>query len=108
MIARTWSASATPDGAAAYQRHFESHVLSELAEVPGYLDAFLLCREESGRVELTVLSFWNSVDAIRRFAGPEYETAVVHDDAKAVLDHYETVVRHYSVAVAASEAGGKE
>jgi heme-degrading monooxygenase HmoA len=108
MIARAWSASATPDGAAAYQRHFESHVLAELAEVPGYLDAFLLRREDSGRVELTVLSLWKSTDAIRRFAGPEYDTAVVHDDAKAVLDHYDTFVRHYSVAVAASEAGGAE
>ncbi|MGI5226432.1 hypothetical protein [Actinoallomurus sp. CA-142502] len=83
-------------------------MLVELARVPGYLGAFLLCHEESGRVRLTVLSLWNSTDAIRRFAGQEYETAVVHDDAKAVLDDYDTVVRHHSVAVAAPAPGGPE
>jgi heme-degrading monooxygenase HmoA len=59
----------------------------------------LLERPVSDAVEIVVITFWESVDAIRAFAGADLEGAVVADEAAALLTQFDRRVRHYEVAV---------
>ncbi|MEV7806863.1 antibiotic biosynthesis monooxygenase [Microbispora sp. NPDC088329] len=100
MIARIWRASATPEGADGYERHFTGAVLPSLRDVDGHRGAYLLRRDAGdGRVELQVMTLWESMDAIGRFAGADPATAVVEPGAQAVLLGYDTTVTHHVVAV---------
>ena len=97
MIARVWTARARPDGADAYVAHFNDHVLPALEAVDGCQGATLLRRARGESTELVVISWWVSEDAIREFAGDNFERAVVADEARRVLTSYEDTVRHYEV-----------
>jgi heme-degrading monooxygenase HmoA len=99
MIARVWSAQTTAAHAPAYADHLRSRVLPTLAGVPGYAGAMLLERPASGGVEVVVLTFWESLDAVRGFAGADLEGAVVADDAAALLTQFDRRVRHYEVVL---------
>jgi hypothetical protein len=94
---RSWSARATPEGAESYRRHFEEEVLPRLSAVPGQRGALLLCRRVGPETELTVLTFWSSMDAIRTFAGTNPTTAVVAPEAQAILKDYDREVRMFEV-----------
>jgi heme-degrading monooxygenase HmoA len=65
----------------------------------GYGGAMLLERPVPGAVEVMVLTFWRSVDSIRDFAGADVESAVVAEEAAALLTDFDRRVRHYDVAV---------
>jgi heme-degrading monooxygenase HmoA len=98
MIARVWSAVATPANLQRYREHFEAHVLPELRSVDGYLGAAVL---SSGiqEIEIIVSTRWRSLDVIRGFAGDDIERAVVHEAAKALLISWDERVRHHDVIV---------
>lgn len=97
MISRVWTATATPDGAAAYAEHFHDHVVPALGTIPGYEGAMLWQSSRNGDVDLLVVSFWTSEDAIRLFAGSDVRRAVIAEDARRLLRSFDDKVRHYSV-----------
>ena len=99
MIARLWSARATPPQARAYVHYLETHVLPALRKLDGYAGAMLLERRACGDVEIVVVTWWRSLDAIRAFAGADLEEAVVADEAAALLTHFDRRVRHYELVV---------
>lgn len=99
MWARYWSARATPDGADSYRRHFEAEVLTALSAVPGQRGGLLLRHDEGSHAKLVVLTFWESMDAIRAFAGKEMTTAVVAPEARAILEDYDREVLIFEVLV---------
>jgi heme-degrading monooxygenase HmoA len=98
MIARLWRGfAATSSDADAYQRHVTQTVFPSLAAITGHRGARVLRREEGGRTEFLVLTFWDSMESVRRFAGRDAERAVVEPEARAVLSDYDDFVRHYEV-----------
>ena len=99
MIARVWKARATKEGAGAYARHFSDHVVPELKRIAGYKRAVLLEELNAEAPELIVISWWESEDAVRAFAGADVGRAVVAEEAKRVLVSFDADVRHYSVQV---------
>jgi heme-degrading monooxygenase HmoA len=104
MIERVWSARTTADGASKYAEYFERVVMPELAAIAGYRGARLLQREIEGVMEVVVITLWESLDAIKKFAGDDIDQAVVHDEAAALFTDYERTVRHYEVVRAISAA----
>ena len=97
MIVRTWqgrAAKARPDD---YKRHFEGAVLPELHRLSGFLGAMLLRRETADDLEIMVITRWTSLDAIKGFAGENYERAVVEPGAVAALVSFDDTVTHYEV-----------
>jgi heme-degrading monooxygenase HmoA len=52
---------------------------------------------ERGEIEFLVMTLWDSMDAIRKFAGDEPESAVVEPEAREALSDYDDFVRHYEV-----------
>ncbi|WP_020667235.1 antibiotic biosynthesis monooxygenase family protein [Amycolatopsis nigrescens] len=97
MIMRIWRARATRAGAESYRAHFTETVLPALERVPGHLGAWLLVRGEAEPLEIQVLTRWESLAAVRGFAGAEYETAVVEPAARAVLLDFDSTVTHHTV-----------
>lgn len=85
MIARVWSAQTTPALAPAYADHLRTNVLPALRKVNGYAGAMLFERATSDAVEIIVLTWWRSLDAIRGFAGADLEGAVVAEEAASLL-----------------------
>jgi heme-degrading monooxygenase HmoA len=59
----------------------------------------LLERAVADAVEVVVITFWQSLDSIRGFAGHDLEGAVVAEEAAALLTQFDRRVRHYEVAV---------
>jgi heme-degrading monooxygenase HmoA len=99
MIARVWSATTTAAQAPAYAEHLRNHVLPSLRAVDGYAGAMLLERPAGDAVEVVVVTYWRSLDAIRGFAGADLEAAVVAGEAAALLTRFDRRVRHYEVAL---------
>ena len=89
-------AAATADD---YQRHYESEVSEHLRAVNGFRGARLLRRDEGQEVLFTSITLFTSVDAIRGFAGDDYEQAVVKEAARAALSRWDERVSHHEVAV---------
>ena len=97
MIARIWTAQTTPAQAQAYANHLRTHVLPAVRKLDGYAGAMLLQRDDSGVAEIIVLTWWQSLDAIRGFAGTDLEGAVVADEAASLLTRFDRRVRHYDL-----------
>lgn len=99
MIMREWRGRALRDHANAYPTHFRGSVLPELQKIPGFVGAHLCQRDllQGDEVEFLVLTKWESMDAIRSFAGASVDKAVVEPAAAVALIHLDDTVRHYDV-----------
>src|SRR6266852_4442038 len=87
------------DGAVLVFRGSSPEVAESFARSDGYVGALLLQRDAAESVEVLVITWWRSLEAIRRFAGADLERAVVADEARAVLTQFDRRVRHYEVVV---------
>ena len=101
MILRVWRAVATSENAPAYRRHLEQSVLPELQKLSGFQGLTLCQKAQRGRVEVMVMSKWRSMDAIKAFAGPKPDQAVVEPHARAVLAEFDDFVSHYDITLEA-------
>jgi heme-degrading monooxygenase HmoA len=97
MIGRMWRGWANPDQATAYETHFQGEVLESLSAVPGCHGGYLLRHDAADGTEFITLTLFDSLDAVRAFAGDNYEQAVVAPAAQAALRDYERTVRHYTI-----------
>jgi hypothetical protein len=100
MIARVWRGWALPDGAAAYERYFGETLGPELRAIPGFVRGQLLVHRpaDGGEVELSTISWFESMDAVRGFAGDTCDRAVVSDHARSLLTRFDETVRHLELA----------
>jgi heme-degrading monooxygenase HmoA len=104
MIIREWRGRALCVKSGAYPRHFRENVVPELRNVPGFLGAHLSQRQMGDRVEFLVPTRWQSMDAIRSFAGASVDRAVVEPGAVAALVDFDDLVAHYVVIEEVSHA----
>jgi heme-degrading monooxygenase HmoA len=94
MIARLWSARATPQNWPAYEKHFIDHVVPELRTQKGYVASNLLQRRDGEEIAITVVSFWRSLESIDKFAGQDREAAFIS------LSSFDKRVQHFDLAFA--------
>jgi heme-degrading monooxygenase HmoA len=99
MIARSWRGWAKPETADDYRRHYESEVADHLRQVDGFRGAHLLTRPDGDEILFTSITFFTTLDAVRTFAGEDYELAVVEEAARAALSHWDERVAHHEVAL---------
>jgi heme-degrading monooxygenase HmoA len=99
MIARRWSARATRDNATRYTHYFRETLTPHLRALAGYCGATLLERDVAGAIEIQVITWWESMAAIRAFAGADPSIAVVSDEARALLLHSDANVDHAEVTL---------
>jgi heme-degrading monooxygenase HmoA len=96
-IARIWTCRAAPAKADLYGQHFREKVLPALDQIPGFLGAMLMRREDGSEIEYTVLTRWISLEAIRKFAGADIDKAVVDPDLAGALSSYDKRVKHCEI-----------
>jgi GNAT superfamily N-acetyltransferase len=103
VIVRIWRARASKDKVASYAQHAAGRVFPQLRELPGHKGALLLTKERDAVVELQVLTFWDCLEAVKSFAGPSPDVAIVEPDAKALLLDFDRSAAHYDVALGCLE-----
>jgi heme-degrading monooxygenase HmoA len=101
VITRMWRGWARSDQADRYEQHYRAEVVATLGQVPGFRGARLLRRRLGEETEFVSLTLFDDLEAVRGFAGPDYETAVVAEAARKVLTRFDERVSHYETAVEA-------
>jgi heme-degrading monooxygenase HmoA len=99
MISRIWHGWTTPDNADKYERLLKEEIFAGILDrhISGFKSIRLLRREAGGEVEFVTIMLFDSLDAVRRFAGESYETAVVPGKAREVLSQGDEKSQHYEI-----------
>ena len=101
MITRVWHGWTMPANAPVYENLLRTEIFTGIAArgIDGYR-GISLCRRELGEeVEFVTIMWFDSLDAVRAFAGENYEQAVVPPKARAVLSRFDAVSAHYETLV---------
>lgn len=100
MIAREWRGETRESDAETYFHYLQETGVQHCKGIRGNRGVQLLRRVHEGKAEFVFTSFWDSLESVKAFAGPEYEKAVYYpEDARFLLamnprvQHYEVLVR---------------
>jgi heme-degrading monooxygenase HmoA len=96
VIARTWKGVVRRADADAYADYIRETGFAEYGQTAGNRAAWLLRRDDGDRTEFVTLSMWDSVDAIKAFAGEDIEAAVLYPEDERYLVG-DSSVTHYEV-----------
>jgi heme-degrading monooxygenase HmoA len=99
VIARIWHGWTTPGNADAYEALLREEVLPGIDRIDGARGAYVLRDPRGDEVEFVTITLWDSLDAVRAFAGDDYEVAVVPPAARELLARFEERSRHYETVV---------
>jgi len=97
MIVRVWKGQTTVKNADAYKQYLANALFPSLARIPGHRGAQILRRETATGAEFVIVTYWDSMNAVHEFAGPNAEVAVVPAEARTLLSDFEESVRHYEL-----------
>jgi heme-degrading monooxygenase HmoA len=97
MIARIWRGVTRESDKDIYFEYLQRTGLKEYASIPGNRGVWVLRRLQDGKAEFTLISLWESWDAIKAFAGGDYEKAVYYPEDSKFLLQLEPHVAHYEV-----------
>ena len=92
-----WHGRVPSAKAAAYREVTNGRAIPDYRSVPGNLSVHILERAEGEVTHFITLTFWESLDAIRRFAGDDVEKAKYYREDADFLLEYEPRVVHYKV-----------
>ena len=97
MVGRIWHGWTTPEKADAYEQLLRSEVLPGIHRVEGYQGAYLLRQNAGAEVEFVTVTLFDSMEAVRQFAGEDYLAAVVPPATCQLLSHFDETSLHYEV-----------
>jgi hypothetical protein len=99
MIARHWRGCTSLENADAYESLLRTKVLPGLESIEGYRGGYVLRRELADRreMEFVVINLFDSLESVRRFAGPDYAVAVFEPEARALLKQADPTASHFEV-----------
>ncbi|UXI68842.1 antibiotic biosynthesis monooxygenase family protein [Tahibacter amnicola] len=98
MIARVWRGVTLAEKAEEYLEHLRQTGLRDFAQTPGNRGVYVIRRVQGEHCEFQIISLWDSMDAVRRFAGKEAERSRYYAQDDEFLLEMEPLVRHYEVA----------
>ena len=99
MIGRLWHGWTTRGDADAYEEFLRDEMFPRLELIDGYRGGYVMRREHPDSVEFATLTNWESMDAIRVWAGDLYDTPVIEPEAARLLWHYQDRVAHFEMVV---------
>ncbi len=99
MIGRIWHGWTTPENADVYENLLKEEIFTGIhgRNIPGYHGIHLFRRNMGDEVEFITLMWFDTIEAVREFAGEDYEAAVVPPKARAVLKRFDARSQHYEV-----------
>jgi heme-degrading monooxygenase HmoA len=101
MIWRIWHGRTNLDNADAYEHLLRSHILPGIHRVAGYQGAHLLRRPIDGGAEFVTITIFESIEAVKAFAGDDFEAAVISPEARQLLSHFDARSEHYNLIASA-------
>lgn len=96
-ISRHWRGVAKPEEADHYILHLWNDTFPKLARIEGFIKASILRRPIGGGMEFLIVTTWQSIEAIHKFAGESADTAVVPLSVQAMMVEYDREVAHYEI-----------
>jgi heme-degrading monooxygenase HmoA len=104
MISRIWHGWTTRDNADKYEKLLRAEVLPGIHRIRGYNGAYLLRREAANNeVEFITITQFTDMNAVREFAGADYERAVIAPGAGELLSHCDERSQHYETLLTPSD-----
>ena len=100
MIGRLWTGRCTPENAEAYETLLITKIIPELDQAEGCLGAYVMRRQDDQDIEFAVLHLFESLAAVKAFAGDNYQAAAVPGEARALLASFDPVAQHFDVRAA--------
>ena len=100
MIARIWRGAVRAEHGDAYAQYIRETGLAGYAETPGNQGAWMLRRDVGELTEFVTFTLWESLDAVKAFAGDDYETAVYYPEDDRYLVERDEKCAHYEVSAA--------
>jgi heme-degrading monooxygenase HmoA len=97
MIARIWKGAVRQQDGDDYARYMRETGVAEYAGTPGNRGVWMLRRDVDGRTEFVMFTLWDSLEAVRGFAGDDYETAVFYPEDDRFLVERDLTATHYQV-----------
>ena len=99
MIIRIWHGWTTPENADIYENLLKDEIFPAIASknVAGYRGIQLLRRELSNEVEFITIMHFDTLEAVKKFAGEDYEKSVVPEKARTVLSRHDGKSQHYEM-----------
>ena len=97
MIARHWRGWTKRDDADGYEHFLKTKVLPGLSAIEGYRGGYILRKDDAAETEFVVINLFESLEAVKQFAGPDYTVPVFEPEAKAFLSRIEDFATHYEV-----------
>ena len=99
MISRIWRGWTGRENADAYEELLRTEIFVGIAQrsIEGYRGIHLLRRDVDDGVEFVTIMWFDSLDAVRAFAGEDYEVAVVPPKARQLLSRFDGRSAHYHV-----------
>ena len=105
MIARVWHGYTKPEHANAYEAMLKPELLPGVSRIQGYRGSYLLRRSLGDEVEFITVMLWDSIDSLRAVTGPDHETAVIPEERRKYLSHFDGKSSHYEVVSTHGLAG---
>jgi antibiotic biosynthesis monooxygenase (ABM) superfamily enzyme len=101
MIARIWHGWTRPADAKTYEDLLRDEIFPGIArrEINGYLGADLFINEDRDEVEFITLLRFDSMEAVKEFAGEDESKPVIYPKAERLLTRMDERSRHYRVAI---------
>ena len=99
VICRLWHGWTAPTSADDYERYLRDELYPRLEGADGYRGHHVLRRPDGDEVEFVTLTWFDSLDAVRAFAGDDYETPVITERAAALLVRWADKAVHYDLAL---------
>jgi hypothetical protein len=99
MIARIWHGYTNHENEDAYEKLLHDEIFRGIADrnIKGYQNIQLLRRDINEEVEFITIMFFESIEAVKIFAGEDYEKAVVPEKARALLKRFDKISQHYEL-----------
>jgi heme-degrading monooxygenase HmoA len=99
MISRIWHGYTEPGKADAYEALLREEIFRGIRgrRIPGFREIQLFRRDLGAETEFITVMWFDSLEAVRTFAGPDYEAAVVPPEARALLSRFDARSQHYEV-----------
>ena len=97
MIVRMWHGRVPTEKASRYRQFLNRQAVADYRSVPGNISVHILERADGAVTHFVTMTFWESLEAIRDFAGADIEAAKYYPEDRDFLLEFEPTVVHYEV-----------
>ena len=97
MIARVWKGAVRKEDSDAYSEYMQETGVAGYARTPGNRGVWMLRRNVGDNTEFLMFTLWDSLDAVKRFAGDDYQTAVFYPEDDRFLVDRDLGASHWTV-----------